>query len=172
MAVPELRRATLVTRDADDRPSLVDPTSGEVYPLNELSDDALAGLVVKLRELRSELNEALDAVGEVVMGRMDRSASWTMNAGGTTLRAPSPAGKVAYDAEALLKDLRKLVRKGVIDAKAIEEAIKTVPRSYETKHAGIQKLLKLGGEVAETVHRHGKPVAEKRRLSVSNAPRL
>lgn len=167
-----LREPTLVHRDEEGRPSLVDPVTGEIWPLRALPDDGLVTLLLRLRELRTTLNEALDAVGETLIGRMDARATWTLNAAGTTLRSRSPEPQVTWNAEALRVDLMKLRRKGLIDAEAIEGAIKVVPKSYEPRKAGIVKLLKLGGEVAEVVNRHQIEVTEKRRVSVSNAPRI
>jgi hypothetical protein len=130
----ELRLGTV----GDLLPAVAHPVTGEVLPLDAPTVD-LARALDELKELESRLKEVRDRIGEEVLQRMDAKALWTLRTeDGFKLSAPSPAPKAEWDGPALALALVELRGLDLIDYEAAVAA-------------GLNRLLKLGGEVAERV---------------------
>jgi hypothetical protein len=142
----ELRLGTV----GDLLPAVAHPVTGEVLPLDAPTVD-LARALDELKELESRLKEVRDRIGEEVLQRMDAKALWTLRTeDGFKLSAPSPAPKAEWDGPALALALVELRGLDLIDYEAAVAALETVV-TYKPKAAGLNRLLKLGGEVAERV---------------------
>lgn len=127
-------------------------------------DVELASSMDGADHLLSIAREAKERVGEEFVRRMDRDGSWTRHVDDWVLKSSSPdAGSVSYDNAALAAALDELVAAEVISAKAREAAIEwyyppAPAPSWKRKPAGINRLLKLGGKVAEAVESAQVPV--------------
>lgn len=153
-----------------DGPCLAN-AQGQVVPLHEASEDLIASVLDSIKDAESQLREAKSLIGQEVLGRMDRSASWTLHvAGGLKMTAPSPAPVQTWDAEGLRRDLLGLVEAGAISQEACDGAVSEVV-TYDLKaHAGgIKALVKLGGVVAQTVARHQSEHERSRSVSLKRA---
>jgi len=131
---------------------VVDQQTGQMLNVAEAEVDDLALYLDGVRELERQLGIAKRHVGEEVLRRMDQDGSWTLRAGPYKLQGRSPAPTVGYDAEALEKALRRLVRSKAISKDAAARALrveKVIVRTVQKQ--GVNALLKLGGKVAEAV---------------------
>lgn len=93
---------------------LLDRATGETIALTEAPDDLLCEALAEIDDRRRELADARRLIGDEVIARMDRQASWTMTAGGRKITAPSSAPEVEWDAEMLHGVLNALVVDKVI----------------------------------------------------------
>lgn len=128
---------------------IVDPASGESKPLHAVETDVLArvlGMVqASIDDHLRALYDAKRVLGDEVIARMDRKASWTVRAAGVEIIAPSPsAGKIDWNAEKLEEILGVLVEEKLIDREAKLRAVwpDTV---YKTDKRAITALLKIPG---------------------------
>jgi hypothetical protein len=145
-------------------PVVPHPVTGEALSLDAPTAD-LARALDELKELESRIDEVRAVIGEEVIRRLDSKARWTAHEGGFKLTAPSPAPKAEWDGPALALALVELRGLDLIDYEAAEAALETVV-SYKPKAAGLNRLLKLGGEVAERVGACRVMVEPVRRVSV------
>jgi hypothetical protein len=153
---------------AADGPAVIDRATGELIPLKDAGDDALASLRDYLKDLRSRIAEANNLLDAEVVRRMDQDRCWTIHAGGLTLTAPSPAPAYEWDAPGLYADLESMVADGELSERAFLAAVEEVV-GYKVKAAGVNALLKGGGPVAEIVESHRAAVEKPRRVSVKRA---
>jgi hypothetical protein len=149
-------------------PAIIDRATGELIPLTDAPDDALASLRDYLKDLRSRIAEANALLDSEVVRRMDQDRCWTIHAGGLTLTAPSPAPAFEWDAPGLYSDLEAMVADGELSERAFLAAVDEVV-GYRVKAAGVNALLKGGGPVAEIVKAHRTEVEKPRRVSVKRA---
>lgn len=154
---------------------IVNPETGELVPLPAVATPRLArmlGLVQhNIDAYLDALYQAKRMLGDEMIKRMDKSASWTVHEPGVEVTAPSPkAGSVDWNAEKLDGILSELVEENVIDREARLRAVwpDTV---YKTDKRAISALLKIPG-VAERVEsaRITSP-ASSRKVKVTVDPR-
>lgn len=133
---------------------IVNPATGESKPLHSTEPEVIArvlGMVqASIDDHLRALYDAKRVLGNEVIGRMDRKASWTVRAPGVEITAPSPdRGAHDWDAEKLDGILSNLVDENIIDRSAKLRAVwpDTV---YKTDKRAIAALLKIPG-VAERV---------------------
>ncbi len=125
------------------------PVSGEVISLADPTD-MLARFVADLDDLRQRLETERSQVNTELLERLDKNATWTFQAGGYKITAPSPDPGVEYDGGRLAAALANLADRGVIDTHAYEAAVDCT-LVCKAKKRGINALLKLGGEIAEAI---------------------
>lgn len=154
-----------VLRENADRVRLFDPATGEELDLPTVTTDQLAEMRAYIRDLEEDLRLAKQALDAEVIDRMDKAAHWTWNGKGYRLSAPSPAPVTKYDAPELYERLSVLAAKGVISWEALGEAVARV-WDYKPRVAGINRLRKLGGEVAEAIDACATEVDRPRRVTL------
>lgn len=157
-----------VLRENADRVRLFSPATGEELDLPTAPTDQLAEMRAYIRDLEEDLKLAKQALDAEVIDRMDREARWSWNGKGYRLSAPSPAPVTTYDAEELYERLSVLAAKGVISWEALGEAVARV-WDYKPRVAGINRLRKLGGEVAEAIDACATEVERVRRVTLGRA---
>jgi hypothetical protein len=143
---------------------VVHPATGEVVLL-DAPTDTLAGTLAAIREAEGEMRTFKQILTGELLRRMDAEATWTVRAGDFTVEGDSPKPKTEYEAEKLYIALSEFVDSGVISQGALEQAVEPV-RTYKAKQAGLNKLLALGGLIAETVERHRTEVPRDRRVRI------
>lgn len=144
---------------------LYNPTSGELIPL-DAPTDVLVEWFAAIRKLEQELATMKQAANTEVLRRMDAEAHWTVHTRAGTLTGKSPAPTVAWDPEQLAQTLTGLVADGLISQGAADSALELV-QEWKPKRGGINKLLKLGGEIAERIAACGHDVEPNRRVQFS-----
>jgi hypothetical protein len=149
---------------SDLLPVVAHPVTGEVLPLDAPTAD-LARALDELKELTSRIREVRERIDEEVLRRLDAKARWTAHEGGFKVSAPSPAPKPEWDGRALALVLAELRGNALIDYEAAEAALEMVV-AYKPKAAGLNRLLMLGGEVAERVGACRVMVEPARRVTV------
>jgi hypothetical protein len=159
---------------------LAHPLTGEVIDLVKASDEDLAGFLDGLDSDRNVIQEAKRIVAAEAIRRMDRNVEWTLRAGPYQLSTRSPEATTRYgpkqkrewyDGMGLRSDLLALVDEGVLTIEAVDAACE-VEVICRVKTGGVNKLLKLGGEVAQVVQRHAYPEEPSRYVSVKKAGRV
>lgn len=110
--------------------AVVHPTTGEVLDLKAAPTEGLAAAVDYAADLRRQLQEFESALGDELVARLDRAASWTLRCGPPDglvqyeVKAPSPeAGTTAYDEHAMEQELRALLERGTIAPEAAQAAL-------------------------------------------------
>lgn len=142
------------------------PVTGEVLHLGSPDVD-LGRYLADLREFESVLREHKKMVQRELLSRMDRRAEWTAHLeGGLKLTGQSPKLQEDWDGAALKSALMSLVDEGVLAVEAVDAAVET-EISFKVKKAGINRLRKLGGRVAETIDSLCMQHEPDRRVSVS-----
>lgn len=148
--------------------TVVSPVTGEVLELTAHTD-ALAQYLVDVRETELLLREAKKLVSREIASRLDRIATWTLRLeGGLMVKTQSPQPTEEWDALAARSELLELVDEGVLSVEAVDAAFEPVV-TYKPKKAGINKLRKLGGRVAEILSAHSHEVEKERYVTVSRA---
>lgn len=122
------------------------PLTGEALDLNGPDGD-LAAAFDQVRDLERQLAEARRVIGDELIRRMDRAASWTLRVGDFKVSAPSPEPKIEFDVESLRAVLADLVAEGVISSEAAAGALRPEV-TYKPSVRGINAVRKLGLEVA------------------------
>jgi len=143
------------------------PLTGEALTLASDTAD-LARLVDDLRELKRVHDEHIKIVSREIVSRMDRAASWTYQAQGVKVTAPSPVPVEEFDGAALREALLDLADRDALTYVAVDAAVQAVV-SYKPIKKGINALRKLGGEVGEVVNAHMRTVERERRITVTRA---
>jgi hypothetical protein len=154
-----------VFRETADTVRLFDPATGEELQLATAPTDQLAEMRAYIRDLEEDLRLAKQALDGEVLKRMDQRAMWSWAGNGYTLKAPSPAPVVEFDAEQLRGRLEELVAEGLLSMAAVDAAVEVVT-SFKARVAGINALRKLGGTVAEAVAECATEVDKPRRVSL------
>jgi hypothetical protein len=139
------------------------PVTGECIDLAGPDQD-LAGALDRIRQLETELRSVKRAVSDELLARMDQAASWTIHAGDLTLTGQSP-DRTEYDGARLAQTVDTLVAGGHITSEAAHAAVESEV-TWKVKKAGVNKLLKLGGVVAESVSVCAAPDDRPRRITV------
>ncbi len=140
---------------------LAHPTTGEVIDLGS-STDSLGLALAQLRQLEDQVKVAKRAISDEVIRRMDIDALWTHHGDGVKLTSRSPE-QTAYDIERLVETLARLAGEKKITEDAAKRCINLKP---EAKKAGINALLKSGGEVKEAILACEVPVDRPRSVKV------
>jgi hypothetical protein len=126
---------------------IVHPVTGEILDLENESVEGLAERVVDLQDYRERIGNFDRALNDALLERLDADASWTMRVGDPTgdrqfeIKAASPsAGTELYPPDALERELRVLVERGIISELAASKALKrqviatlTVPLDLDLK---------------------------------------
>lgn len=82
-------------------------------------DGDLVAALAWIRAARDRLDAYHAELSEILVGRMDKRAEWTVRSGGVKVSAPSPAAaRYEWDAARLKGVLDKFVAAGKIDAEA------------------------------------------------------
>lgn len=143
------------------------PATGELIDL-DAATDTLAGHLDDIRDLEGALRGAKRELAQEILARMDTEATWTVEAGPYKLVGESP-NRVDYDPHELLTALRALPP-DAISPRALDAAVQRVEQLKVSKQ-GVNKLLKLGGPVADAVRGAERPVERERRVSVKRIDR-
>lgn len=150
---------------------IVDPLTGELLVLGELSVDRLALGQKQIQLFEERLRDVKRAIADEAHRRMDSSAKWTLEADGWKVAGEAP-GKVDYNPERLKDALDLLLEDGRINQEAYDAAIEEVV-TYKPKVRGIKALLKLGPDVAELILEAQDPRPDhKRRLTITPPKRF
>lgn len=143
---------------------LVDPSTGELLTL-DATTDLLGEFLDHVRDVEAQLREQKRAVSRELHARMDREGLWTVRLPGLTVSGQSPA-RVEYDGDQLHDALEQLVAADLISETASLAACESVTE-WKPKVAGINRLIKLGGRVAELVKACAADVPpESRRITI------
>ncbi len=122
--------------------------------LTQAEIEALAAFTENAEHLTAIAREAKGTVSEELIRRLDRASKWTAHVDGFEIKAPSPqAGAVTYDTALLREALDALVEQDLIDPDAATAAVELVTPEpfFKQKQAGVNALLKRGGDVAAAV---------------------
>jgi hypothetical protein len=157
-----------VLRETADEVRLFDPATGEELDLATAATDQLAYMLAYIRNLEEDLKLAKQTLGTEFTERCDREARWSWAGNGYTLKVPSPAPSVEYNAEQLRVRLNALAAQGVISFDAVHEAVEKVV-TYKPRVAGINRLRKLGGAVASAIDETATQVEKARRVTLGRA---
>jgi hypothetical protein len=157
-----------VLREAADHVRLFDPATGEELELASAPTDQLAEMRAYIRDLEEDLKLAKQALDGEVIRRMDLECRWSWSGNGYTLKAPSPAPGIEFDAAQLRGRLEELVAEGLLSMAAVDAAVEVVTE-FKPKVAGINALKKLGGAVAEAIAECATEVEKPRRVSLGRA---
>lgn len=122
-------------------PPIVNPETGELLNLRDAGDDDLATYIADCREFEGKLRLAKRAVGDELLGRMDRNASWTLRAGPYKVSGRSPQPETEWDTAALDEVLDILERDDLISAAARVAAVEPV-KTLTTHRSGINAIRK------------------------------
>lgn len=159
---------TDLIRPDEDQLILVHPLTQEAIDLVGAPNDLLARFLSDLRNSELALKEAKRIVSDEVLRRQDHAGEWTTRAeGGWVLKGQSPEPVKEYDELALRSELLELVDRGVLNIEAVDRAVQT-NITYKAREDGLNRLRKLGGEVAEIVERHTHRSERRRYVSVQN----
>lgn len=141
------------------------PVTGEVLDLATAPDADLAAWLDAVKSMEQSQRSAKKVVQEELLRRMDRNASYTVREGVWEVTGDSPKPQVHYDVEPLAADLDELVLSGLLTEEARSRVIiETVERKVSQREAN--KLLNIGGPVAEAVARHRTESPRDRRVRV------
>ncbi len=154
-----------ILRETADTVRLFSPSTGAELDLAAAATDELAEMRAYIRDLEEDLKLAKQALDAEFTGRCDREARWSWAGNGYTLSVPSPAPAVEYDGEHLRTRLGALAAQGVITWAAVDEAVAEVV-TYKPRVAGINRLRKLGGAVAEAIDACATQVERARRVTL------
>jgi len=141
--------------------------TGEIISLGAPTD-ILAEHVDQLKDMKSQIDEALGEVNLELLRRMDLEAKWTARVGPWTVRGDSPAPKVDYNGEQLYEDLYSLAARGDISYEALEAAVEQIT-GYKVKVAGVNALKKRGGKIAEVIEAAASTSERRRSVRVERA---
>ena len=148
---------------------LVIPGTGEVLDLEGMATDDLAARMDEVRELRARLADADRAMSDELLARMDRRSEWTATVGDWRVEGSSPETLIDYDVDALRDALQALVVAGLIDPEAASAAVRTTVTHRPAK-SRINRLVKLGGDVAERISATRTTGTRPRRVKVTRRP--
>lgn len=162
---PARAATSLTTTNTEHGLAVVHPATGEQLLLSA-PDERLAEWLKGTRELESRLRELKGLLTEEVNARMDSRAAWTHRWGGFKVSGVAPTPEDVYDGDELAKVLKRLVKKGKIDAEAAANACERVV-TWKPKKAGINRLLKLGGDVAEAIKATAEQRPRDRKVTIS-----
>lgn len=144
-------------------------STGEVLDLDTMATDDLAARVDEIRELRDRLADADREISDELLARMDRRGEWTAEVGDWRVQGSSPETAIDYDPDALEQALGALQGAGLIDADAAADAFRVTVTRRPSK-SRINRLLKLGGEVAERIAATRIEGSRPRRVKVTRRP--
>jgi hypothetical protein len=130
-------------------PSVVHPTTGEIIALDS-SDRMLVAYLDDVAAYERQLEEWRRIVNRELIARLDRSAKWTRQVGPYKLTAPSPNPGLDWDGAELREALLPFVDRGELSIEALDAAVEMLV-TYRPKKAGINALVKLGGDITATV---------------------
>ena len=140
---------------------LVCKPTGEIIDL-DASTGELGRQLDSIATIKRQLDPARSAISVELLQRMDRAAKWTQEEDGVKVSSPSP-NQMVYDPVQLASTLTTLVSSGAIDEEAARDCIEMVPK---VKKAGINAVLKLGGQVEEAVKACATPSTRPRTVKV------
>lgn len=145
------------------RPEAVIPGTGEVIDVRAAETSVLAEALDYLTGIKQMEASARRIIADEVLRRQDADASWTTPAGGYVLTGQSPA-REEYDGAALAVALEQLDISSAAKLAACEPVV-----AWKPKRAGINALLKLGGEVADAVRSCAVTVDKPRQVRVKRS---
>ena len=143
---------------------VVVPTTGEQLALSAPADE-LAAVIDFLREKKREIDTVIRLVGDELLSRQDRDASWTTKTERFEIVGQSPAPEIEYDLDALDATLKSLLSEEEISAEAYDNAMEW-RYVAKVKKRGLDAIRKLNADVRERVDACGKPVEKTRRVNV------
>lgn len=144
---------------------VVNPATGEALTLASPTED-LARCLADIRDFEAQVRDVKRSLTGELLARLDKDASWTLHLPGMKLRGDSPEPQEDWDGAGLRDALLLLVDNGDLAIEAVDAAVETTV-TYKPRKAGINKLRKLGGQVAETVEAFRQVRERDRRVSVS-----
>lgn len=156
----------VVVVDGAQGADLVDPDTGEVFPIAAASDALLAVALDDLADHQRQLTSWRRALDDEVIARMDAAVRWTIHAGPFRLSAPSAAPVAVYDAQPLRGALTALANAGRFGQGAVDAAV-VVATTYTARAGGLKALAKLGPDVQEVIDRYTTRVDRPRSVRVS-----
>lgn len=147
------------------------PWTGEVIVLRDASDAQLAEALDEVRRFEVEQLKGLKRdLQDEILARMDLNASWTIRLeSGVTLTGDGP-NRSEWDVPSLRGVLRTLAKEGLISKEAAAKGIRRKV-TYEAAAAGLNALLKLGGDVEARVTACRLESAKPRSVRVSGGAR-
>lgn len=155
--------SNLPQRDTVDQ--LINPFTGETISL-EASTGELARFLGDLREAGDYIKDSKRAVTREIYTRLDRDARWTWRGSGVLVEGRSPAPTIVWDAGRLREQLLRFVDEDKISVEALDDAVEATT-VYVTHRGGVNKLRKLGGEIADAIEECQHEHAGERYLNVT-----
>lgn len=143
------------------------PWTGEVIVLRDATNAQLAEALDEVRRFEAEQLKGLkrDLQDEILM-RMDHEASWTIRLeSGVTLTGDGP-NRSEWDVPSLQGVLSALEDEGLVSHEAAAKGIREKV-TYEAAAAGLNALLKLGGEVRARIEACRLPSSRPRSVRVT-----
>lgn len=125
------------------------PATGEIL-LKDAPLDQLAAAIDLSKDMRRQLAEFEQEIGDVVIDRMDQEGLHTLHIPGWKVTGDAPGVSVNYDAERLWYALLPFVDDGTITEGALGRAVERA-YTYKAKARGLTSLAKLGGRVADAI---------------------
>lgn len=135
--------------DVAVRPTVAHPTTGEVVEVVPATpSDVLADVRDRLIEHKGEVDAACRVIDDEIARRLDYEGTRTTEVAGTvgrfkvTVVAPT---KTEWDAPALYRALRKLVRAGILSKDRADAACRR-ETTYKATHGSASQLLRHADE--------------------------
>lgn len=138
--------------------------TGEVLDVVQLDEITLVDRIAEVRRLQKALQEAVNALGDEVLRRMDVDARYSGRIGDYAVKGDGPGG-MDYDGEALTQALRPFVEDGVISQAAVDAAV-TERTVLKVNANGVRALLKRDDEISKVIRDIGQP--KRRRVTVTD----
>lgn len=149
--------------------TLTNPSTGDSVALSDATVDQLADYKLAVAEWQDAAKAAQQMADGEILRRMDKQAKWTIHTPFGILTGRSPADVRTIDDPQGLRDaLLELEAQGLLSTEAVEAAISQPPpkpQPLKVAVSGIDALLKIGGQVAETVERFSRMVPPDRKVT-------
>lgn len=143
---------------------VVIPTTGEQLALSAPTDQ-LAAAIDFLRDVKRQADSAIRVIGEELLDRQDKAASWTTHTDRFEIVGQSPTPDTEWNTDALDATLKSLIAEGEISEDAYDNALETVV-ALKVKKRGLDAIRKLNDDIRERVDACGNPVEKTRRVNV------
>lgn len=143
---------------------VVIPSTGEALSLTQPTDD-LAAAVDFCRDLKRQADTAIRTIGEELLRRQDKAASWTTHTEHFEIVGQSPAPDTEWDVDALRATLTDMVEAEEIADEAFDNALEPVV-TWKVRKRGLDAIRKLNDDVRERIDACGRAVERQRRVAV------
>lgn len=145
--------------------ALVPWGTGEVLDLSSVDDRKIAETLEAAKQWEADVLKPFKRLlHELVLGRMDADAEWTIHVDGFDLSAPSPNLK-EYNVDQVRALLNQLVAEGKITKDAADKGVKSEVK-WSVVVGGLNKLVKISDEIKERVEACKVPSTKTRSVTI------